>query len=257
MRYWETLFLSPSFGFVTSCSPSWNCFGLSWLSSVLMKSRFIPLPENARVNSGLWFSLLTCLLHLAGSEAIAVEHLPEQKRKTVWKISGDIRGRAADLLREMWDAIGWHVIDEDRNRFQLDIFGGFQVQCLVVRPVWLGCSQSLFSPPPRCSKGRRPCSSLPSSAWSGLSMKTSLACSARSLPVWMTFSNPCFLAWRLWQRFLLLTTSQFLPHWPWGWGLSLHHCSNWWCWRIPDLLLDLYRVPPGDAYNDNKNLPCS
>lgn len=97
--------------------------------SVLMKSRFIPLPEHAEdFNSGLWYSFLTCLLQLAGSEAIAVEHLPLQKRKAIWRISGDIRGRTAELLQEMWDAIGWQSTEEDRVRFDLEIFGGFQVQ---------------------------------------------------------------------------------------------------------------------------------
>lgn len=97
--------------------------------SVLMKSHFIPLPEHAEdFNSGLWYSFLSCLLQLAGSEAIAVEHLPIQKRKAVWRISGDIRGRAGDLLQQMWDAIGWQSTDEDSARFDLDIFGGFQVQ---------------------------------------------------------------------------------------------------------------------------------
>lgn len=97
--------------------------------SVLMKSHFIPLPEHAEeFNSGLWFSFLSCLLQLAGSEAIAVEHLPVQKRKAVWRISGDIRGRAAELLNSMWDAIGWRSTHEDATRFDLSVFGGFQVQ---------------------------------------------------------------------------------------------------------------------------------
>lgn len=97
--------------------------------SVLMKSQFIPLPEHAEdFNSGLWYSFLTCLLQLAGSEAVAVEHLPLQKRKAIWRISGDIRGRAAELLHEMWDAIGWQATEEDRVRFDLNVFGGFQVQ---------------------------------------------------------------------------------------------------------------------------------
>ncbi|CAN6656061.1 DOCK-like protein 1 [Trichomonascus vanleenenianus] len=132
---------------IRACTAMLNCvsFPKMWVSllavhhetvlgcldylSILMKTRFIPAPENAEAfNSGLWFNFLRCIVRLAGSEAIAVEHLPEQKRAAIWKIAGDIRARAVVLLRDVWDAIGWPASEEEKARFGLDLFGGFQVQ---------------------------------------------------------------------------------------------------------------------------------
>ncbi|KAA8910151.1 hypothetical protein TRICI_004252 [Trichomonascus ciferrii] len=104
-------------------------FGCLDYLSGLMKTRFIPDPDNAEeFNSDLWYAFLGSILKLAGSEAIAVEHLPDQKRAAIWKICRDIRGRAVDLLTDVWDSIGWPAIEEDKARFGLDVFGGFQVQ---------------------------------------------------------------------------------------------------------------------------------
>ncbi|KAF5110944.1 hypothetical protein DV453_000645 [Geotrichum candidum] len=77
-------------------------------------------------NSGLWFAFLSSLLHLGGSEAIAVEHLPEQKRKAVWKICGDIRIRhpsaqktAVHIIHSM--IISEWTLNEDLSGLQREI----------------------------------------------------------------------------------------------------------------------------------------
>ncbi|KAF5104790.1 hypothetical protein DV451_000381 [Geotrichum candidum] len=222
--------------------------------SVLMKSRFIPLPENAEeFNSGLWFSFLTCLLHLAGSEAIAVEHLPEQKRKTVWKISGDIRGRAADLLREMWDAIGWHATDEDRNRFQLDIFGGFQVQMFggetsLVRDVLNLC---LVRHPAAQKAAVHVLHSMIVSEWT---LNEDLTGLQREIIASLDdiFQSRAFLP----EDYDRSSFSQLLRN-----SFHIDREDEVYPYitaliddveEFLDLLLDLYRVPPGDAYNDDR-----
>uniref|UniRef100_A0A060T669 ARAD1B13552p n=1 Tax=Blastobotrys adeninivorans TaxID=409370 RepID=A0A060T669_BLAAD len=136
-----------AFNLLRACSAMLNsvAFPKTWISllvlhhdtvlgcldylSVLMKRRFIPSPDDAeQFNPNLWYSFLSCILQLAGSEAIAVEYLPEQKRAAIWRISRDIRGRAAVLLRDVWESIGWMATEEDKARFGLSIFGGFQVQ---------------------------------------------------------------------------------------------------------------------------------
>lgn len=222
--------------------------------SVLMKSRFIPPPEQAEeFNSGLWFAFLTCLLHLASSEAIAVEHLPEQKRKTVWKISGDIRGRAATLLQEMWDEIGWNATDEDRNRFGQEIFGGFQVQMFggetsLVRDVLNLC---LVRHPAAQKAAVHVLQSMIVSEWT---LNEDLTGLQREIIASLDdiFQSRAFLP----EEYDKISFSQLLraafhidpedEAYPYINAL-LEDVDE-----FLDLLLDLYNVPPGDAYNDDR-----
>lgn len=222
--------------------------------SVLMRTRFIPMPEHAEeFNSSLWFSFLTSLLHLGGSEAIAVEHLAEQKRKTVWKISGDIRGRAAELLREMWDAIGWHATDEDRGRFGLEIFGGFQVQMFggetsLVRDVLNLC---LVRHPAAQKAAVHVLHSMIVSEWT---LNEDLTGLQREVIASLDdiFQSRAFLP----EEYDKASFSQLLrgsfhvdpedEAYPYITAL-LDDVDE-----FLDLLLDLYNVPPGDAYNDDR-----
>lgn len=222
--------------------------------STLMKSKFIPLPKHAEeFNSSLWFSFLTSLLHLAGSEAIAVEHLPEQKRKTVWKISGDIRGRVAELLCEMWDAIGWKATDEDRIRFDLELFGGFQVQMFggetsLVRDVLNLC---LVRHPAAQKAAVHILHSMIVSEWT---LNEDLTGLQREIIASLDdiFQSRVFLPEEYDKHsFLELLRSSFRIDredvaYPYINAL-LDDVDE-----FLDLLLDLYNVPPGDAYNDDR-----
>lgn len=222
--------------------------------SVLMRSCFIPLPEQAEeFNSGLWFSFLTCLLHLASSEAIAVEHLPEQKRKTIWKISGDIRGRAATILQEMWDAIGWNPTDEDRNRFGQAIFGGFQVQMFggetsLVRDVLNLC---LVRHPAAQKAAVHVFQSMIVSEWS---LNEDLTGLQREIIASLDdiFQSRAFLP----EEYDKISFSQLLRA-----AFHIDPEDEAYLYinalledidEFLDLLLDLYNVPPGDAYNDDR-----
>lgn len=101
---------------------------LEYLFSVLAES-FVPHPDDADAfNTQLWRLFFTTLLKLVGSEALALETFPEQKRRAVWKIAGDVREYGADLLRRSWEAIGWESTPEDLRRYGLAKMGGFQVQ---------------------------------------------------------------------------------------------------------------------------------
>jgi hypothetical protein len=101
---------------------------LDKLSSILIDT-FLPHPDEAdQFNTELWRAFFDALIKLVGSDALALETFPEQKRRAVWKIAGDVRELGADLLRRTWEAIGWETSPEDRTQYALEKLGGYQVQ---------------------------------------------------------------------------------------------------------------------------------
>ncbi|KAL9098719.1 MAG: hypothetical protein Q9163_005668 [Psora crenata] len=124
---------------------SGNAFPKSWLSLYfyhhksmlqllesafdIMLSKLVPAPEDAdEFDTDLWNKYLRTLLLLVRSDALALETFPEQKRRAVWKIAGDVRVQGATLLRQSWEAIGWDTSLEEQKRYGLVRLGGFQVQ---------------------------------------------------------------------------------------------------------------------------------
>ncbi|KAG0646128.1 hypothetical protein D0Z07_8145 [Hyphodiscus hymeniophilus] len=101
---------------------------LEYLASLLLDS-FLPHPDDAEsYNTELWKIFFTVLLKLVGSDALALETFPEQKRRAVWNIAGDVRENGAELLRRTWEAIGWETSADERQRYSLTNMGGYQVQ---------------------------------------------------------------------------------------------------------------------------------
>ncbi|KAF4126329.1 dedicator of cytokinesis protein 3 [Geosmithia morbida] len=101
---------------------------LRYISGIMLES-FLPDPDDAEsFNTELWKLFFTTLLKLVGSPSLALETFPEQKRRAVWKIAGDVREHGADLLRTTWEAIGWEPGTEEEKRFGLARMGGYQVQ---------------------------------------------------------------------------------------------------------------------------------
>lgn len=101
---------------------------LEYLSSILIES-FLPAPDDADTfDTKLWELFFTTLLKVVSSDALALETFPEQKRRAVWKIGGDVREQGAELLRHAWEAIGWDTTEEERTRYGLKKLGGYQVQ---------------------------------------------------------------------------------------------------------------------------------
>ena len=95
----------------------------------LLSSSFLPDPEDAEnFDMQLWKAYLETLLLLVSSPSLTLESFPEQKRRAVWKISGDIRQAGADLLRHSWEALGWDTTEDDLRRYNIHKLGGFQVQ---------------------------------------------------------------------------------------------------------------------------------
>lgn len=96
---------------------------------VLMSDLFLPHPDDAEgFNTELWRLFLTTLLNLIGSDALALETFPEQKRRAVWKIGGDIRELGAKLLQRSWHALGWEASTQDQAYYGLHSMSGYQVQ---------------------------------------------------------------------------------------------------------------------------------
>lgn len=97
--------------------------------AVLLIDRLLPAPDDADTfDTKLWESFFTTLLKVISSDVLALETFPEQKRRAVWKIAGDVREQGADLLQSTWEAIGWETTDDERERFNLKKLGGYQVQ---------------------------------------------------------------------------------------------------------------------------------
>jgi dedicator of cytokinesis protein 3 len=110
---------------------------LSYISTLLRKS-FLPSPDFAEdFDMELWKTFFTTLLKIVGSGVLALETFPEQKRRAVWKIAGDVRESGAELLREAWDSIGWEASADENRRYGLKKLGGYQVQYVpsLVSPV--------------------------------------------------------------------------------------------------------------------------
>ncbi|EMR72425.1 putative sh3 domain-containing protein [Eutypa lata UCREL1] len=101
---------------------------LQYLASILLES-FLPDPDEAEdFDTELWKMFFTTLLKLVGSGCLALETFPEQKRRAVWKIAGDVREDGAALLRRTWEAIGWETSPDERATYGLTKMGGYQVQ---------------------------------------------------------------------------------------------------------------------------------
>lgn len=95
----------------------------------LMVVDYIPAPEDADdFGTELWSKYLLALLTLVRSDTLALETFPEQKRRAVWKIAGDVREQGAALLKRSWEALGWEASADEQKRYGLARLGGFQVQ---------------------------------------------------------------------------------------------------------------------------------
>lgn len=102
---------------------------LRYLAETILLDSFLPDPDQAEsFNTELWKEFFMTLLQLVGSPSLALETFPEQKRRAVWKIAGDVREDGAELLRRTWEAIGWETSVDERQRYGLSKMGGYQVQ---------------------------------------------------------------------------------------------------------------------------------
>lgn len=71
---------------------------------------------------------IVALLSAATARAASVEHLAEIPRKGCLQIAGDVRTAAADTFAQLWDAVGAPASAQDRQRFHVTRFRGWQTQ---------------------------------------------------------------------------------------------------------------------------------
>lgn len=85
----------------------------------------------------LWKQYFDTLFAAVSSPALAMETFPEQKRRAIWKIGGDVRELGAQLIQRSWDAIGWETDEDTRKLHGFKRLGGYQVQFVpdLVEPV--------------------------------------------------------------------------------------------------------------------------
>ena len=99
------------------------------ITFAIMMERCLPSPDDADdFNTELWRKFFNALLILVRSESLALETFPEQKRRAVWKVAGDVREQGAVLLQKSWKAIGWEADAEEQQLYDIQSLGGFQVQ---------------------------------------------------------------------------------------------------------------------------------
>lgn len=98
----------------------------------LLEDAFVPAQsESFAFNTSLWRDFFALLLRLLSSPQLAIEDFSPQKRRAVWRLTGDIRLEGAQILSKLWSAIGW---PEDRVKRigVLSRYGGYQVQFVPV-----------------------------------------------------------------------------------------------------------------------------
>nr|OQO26837.1 hypothetical protein B0A51_07797 [Rachicladosporium sp. CCFEE 5018] len=85
----------------------------------------------------IWRQFFDTLFVAVSSPALAMETFPEQKRRAIWKIAGDVRETGAVLLKQSWEAIGWETPEESKKLHGFQRMGGYQVQFMpeLVAPV--------------------------------------------------------------------------------------------------------------------------
>ncbi|KZT27977.1 cytoplasmic protein [Neolentinus lepideus HHB14362 ss-1] len=94
--------------------------------ATLMEREFVP-HEHApfQFDAALWQECVYVLLKLCSSEQLMIEEFSPQRRRTVWRLAGDIRGEGAAVLLRLWDALGWSSTQSTGSA--TPTYGGYQI----------------------------------------------------------------------------------------------------------------------------------
>ncbi|EGV65727.1 Deoxycytidine kinase 1 [Yamadazyma tenuis] len=101
---------------------------LELVRPLLIAHHIPPIDKSEMFDRVLWGVYLKNLLKLGTIAPVSVEHLSDVPRKACMSITGDMRDRIAYLINEAWDALAWDAVEEDTIRFNLNKFGGYQVE---------------------------------------------------------------------------------------------------------------------------------
>ncbi|KAI0082009.1 cytoplasmic protein [Panus rudis PR-1116 ss-1] len=75
--------------------------------ATILEREYIPPPDsNQLLEVNVWKEAFHLLMQLLSSEHLAIEEFSPQKRRTVWRLAGDIRGDGAAILLRLWNALG-------------------------------------------------------------------------------------------------------------------------------------------------------
>lgn len=97
---------------------------LEWIPDI-----YAPNADEAfEFDTNIWRQFFETLFAAVSSPALAMETFPEQKRRAIWKIAGDVREQGAQLLKRSWEAIGWETDEDHRSLHGFERMGGYQVQ---------------------------------------------------------------------------------------------------------------------------------
>lgn len=95
----------------------------------LLLSHYIPsINRSEMFDKSIWGSYLKTLLRLGTLAPVSLEHLSVVPKKACHLITADMRDRIAFLVNEAWDALAWDATQDDIIRFNLNKFGGYQVE---------------------------------------------------------------------------------------------------------------------------------
>lgn len=101
---------------------------LELVRPILIAHYIPPIQDSEQFDRVLWGNYLKTLLRVPVLAPVATEHLSDVPRKACHMITGSIRDRAATLVNEAWDVLAWDATEEDVLRFNLNKFGGYQVE---------------------------------------------------------------------------------------------------------------------------------
>ncbi|KAF9562776.1 cytoplasmic protein [Agrocybe pediades] len=96
------------------------------IAAILEKEFIPPADFESRFDASIWREGLHMLLKLLSSEQLMIEDFSPQKRRAVWRLTGDIRGEGAAILLNLWQALGSaeHVSTNGEPAVR---YGGYQV----------------------------------------------------------------------------------------------------------------------------------
>ncbi|GAA5959558.1 hypothetical protein JCM3765_002370 [Sporobolomyces pararoseus] len=89
----------------------------------ILEEHFLPPPSSSySFNTALWRDYFSLLFKLLASPQLLIEEFSPQKRRAVWRLTGDIRAEASRVLTRLWNAI---ASPQERKPVR---YGSYQVQ---------------------------------------------------------------------------------------------------------------------------------
>ncbi|RLV95715.1 DOCK-like protein [Spathaspora sp. JA1] len=108
-----------------------GCLNALELITPLLLAEHIPLQDDSdSFDVPLWGIYFRNLLKLGTIAPVSIEHLSDSPRRACSQITGSMRDRICGLLSKTWESLGWYASDVELDRFNLERFGGYQLEFL-------------------------------------------------------------------------------------------------------------------------------